>query len=45
MSAKLIEQQDAADEYAERNPEMNVGGDHSKEVAAALGLGRTGRLA
>jgi hypothetical protein len=33
MSAEFIQKQEAADEDSERNPEMDVRGDHAKKTA------------
>jgi hypothetical protein len=33
MSAEFIQKQEAADQDSERNPEMEVGGDHAEKIA------------
>jgi hypothetical protein len=41
MSAEFIQKHEAADEDSERNPEVDVGGDHAKEIT---GCGEVSRV-
>jgi hypothetical protein len=40
MSAEFIQKHEAADEDSERNPEMDVGGDHAEKIGGRRGFGR-----
>jgi hypothetical protein len=40
MSAEFIQKHEAAHEDCERNPEMDVGGDHAKKIAGSGEVGR-----
>jgi len=40
MSAEVIQKQEAADQDSEGNPEVDVGGDYSKQGAWSSGLSR-----
>jgi len=40
MSAEVIQEQEAADEDGEGNPEVDVGGDHSNQGARSSELSR-----
>jgi hypothetical protein len=40
MSAEFIQKHEAADEHGERNPEVEVGGDHAEKVARSGEVGR-----
>jgi hypothetical protein len=40
MSAEFIQKHKAADEHSERNPEVDVGGDHSEKIARSSEFGR-----
>jgi hypothetical protein len=40
MSAEFIQKHEAADEHSERNPEMDVGGDHAEKIAGSSEIGR-----
>jgi len=39
MSAEFIQKQETADEDSEWNPEVDVGGDHMKQIAGSSAFG------